>query len=291
MTRPSSYKQEETRAERAPTITALVEINVGGSACNIEYAFVGNADLVAPLIVFLHEGLGSISMWRDFPAQLCQVMGARGLVYSRPGYGHSTPRSPGEKWDVDFMHVQAREVLPALLTAVVPDAKPWLLGHSDGGSIALICAALFPEKIAGVIAIAPHIFVEDISVASIAATRLAYETTDLRSKLARHHGNVDSAFYGWNDIWFSPEFRAWSIENLLPQITCPLLAIQGVDDEYGTMAQIDIIARDVAHSQRLKLNNCGHSPHREQTQAVISAVQAFVAMQIAEEHVRFQRKK
>jgi pimeloyl-ACP methyl ester carboxylesterase len=288
MTRPSSCKQEETRAERAPAITTLVEINVGGSACNIEYTFVGNADPIAPLIVFLHEGLGSISMWRDFPAQLCQVMGTRGLVYSRPGYGHSTPRSPGEKWDVDFMHVQAREVLPALLTAVAPDAKPWLLGHSDGGSIALIYAALFPAKIAGVIAAAPHIFVEDISVASIAATRLAYETTDLKSKLARHHGNVDSAFYGWNDIWLSPEFRAWSIENLLPQITCPLLAIQGVNDEYGTMAQIDIIARDVAHSQRLKLNNCGHSPHREQTQAVISAVQAFVAMQIAEKHVRFQ---
>jgi pimeloyl-ACP methyl ester carboxylesterase len=139
-----------------------------------------------------------------------------------------------------------------------------------------------------VIAVAPHIFVEEISVASIAATRHAYETTDLRRKLARHHANVDSAFYGWNDIWLSPEFRAWSIENLLLQITCPLLAIQGVDDEYGTMAQIDIIARDVAHSQRLKLNNCGHSPHREQTQAVISAVQAFVAMQIAEKHVRFQ---
>lgn len=258
-------------------MTSIAAIHLHGRAYAIEHAFVGATNPVAALIVFLHEGLGSVAMWRDFPATLCAAVGARGLVYSRPGYGKSTARPMDEKWGVDFMHIQAKDVLPALLAAVAPSYKPWLFGHSDGGSIALIHAALFPDNVAGVVVVAPHIFVENISVASIAQTRQAFLHTDLRSKLARHHDDVDSAFYGWNDIWLNPEFRAWNIEALLPQITCPLLAIQGVDDEYGTMAQIDGIHRAVPHAQRVKLDNCGHSPHRDQPQAVIDAVTHFIA--------------
>ena len=256
----------------------LVHVQVANNSFVIEHTLVGTTNPAAPLIVFLHEGLGSAAMWRDFPAKLCEAIGARGLVYSRPGYGKSTPRSHDEKWSVDFMHVQAREVLPALLEAIAPNVKPWLFGHSDGGSIALIHAALFTHNAAGVIVAAPHVFVEEISVTSIAQTRETYLQTDLRSKLARYHNDVDSAFWGWNDIWLNPAFLAWNIEALLPQITCPLLAIQGVNDEYGTMAQIDSIAQAVSQAQLVKLENCGHSPHRDQPQAVIDAVKKFITL-------------
>lgn len=260
-------------------MTSIVQVSVDSRTLAIEYTFVGRTHTTGPLIIFLHEGLGSAAMWRDFPAQLCEATGARGLVYSRPGYGKSTPRPHDEKWSVDFMHIQARDVLPALLSATAPNAKPWLFGHSDGGSIALIHAALFPQNTEGVIAVAPHIFVEDISVASIAQTRETYLQTSLREKLARYHADVDSAFWGWNDIWLDPAFRAWNIEALLPQITCPLLAIQGVNDEYGTMAQIDGIARAVPNSRRaqlIKLENCGHSPHRDHPLVVIDEVSKFM---------------
>jgi pimeloyl-ACP methyl ester carboxylesterase len=261
-------------------MSEIVRIEAAGRTFDIEYTYIGGDDPNAPLIVFLHEGLGSVAMWRDFPATLCEAIGARGIVYSRPGYGKSTPRPQDEKWGVDFMHVQACDVLPALLKAVGVDAsreRPWLFGHSDGGSIALIHAALFPQNLAGLIVVAPHIFVEDVSVTSIAQTRETYLQTDLRSKLARYHDDVDSAFWGWNDIWLDPAFRAWSIEALLPQITCPLLAMQGVNDEYGTMAQIDGIARAVRHTQLVKLADCGHSPHRQNPQAIIDVVTRFIA--------------
>ena len=254
-----------------------VGIRLAGRAFDIEYAHVGSDDPNAPLIVFLHEGLGSVAMWRDFPETLCHAASARGLVYSRPGYGRSTPRASDERWGVDFMHIQASEMLPALLRALHVDTAPWLFGHSDGGSIALIHAAMFPREVAGVIALAPHLFVEDISITSIAKTREAYLATPLKSKLARFHDDVDSAFWGWNDIWLNPAFRTWSIEALLPHITCPVLAIQGIDDEYGTMAQIDHIAEALAQAQLLALQGCGHSPHRDQPETVIAAVQKFIA--------------
>ena len=258
-------------------MSEIVSIEVAGSTFDIEYACVDRDSPDAPLIVFLHEGLGSVAMWREFPLTLCDAVGARGLVYSRPGYGRSTPRATDEHWDVDFMHTHAKDVLPALLRALKVDRPPWLFGHSDGGSIALIHAAMFASKIAGVIALAPHLFVEEISVTSIANTREAYLTTALKSKLARFHDDVDSAFWGWNDIWLNPAFLTWNIEPLLPQITCPVLAIQGFDDEYGTMAQIERIADALPHAQLLKLEHCGHSPHRDQPEAVVNAVRKFIA--------------
>lgn len=258
-------------------MSQFVRIEASNGTFDIEYAYVGSNDPHATLIVFLHEGLGSVAMWRDFPQALCAAIGARGLVYSRPGYGRSTPRAADQQWGVNFMHVQAQEVLPALLHALGLDVQIWLFGHSDGGSIALIYSAMFANEVAGVIALAPHLFVEDISVASITATREAYLTTPLRSKLSRFHDDVDSAFWGWNDIWLDPAFLAWNIEALLPRIICPVLAIQGFDDQYGTMAQIECIASAVPQAQLLKLAHCGHSPHRDQPVAVIAAVRIFIS--------------
>ena len=221
---------------------------------------------------FLHEGLGSLSAWRDFPQRLCDAAGCRGLVYSRPGYGRSTPRAAEEAWGLDFMHRQAHEVLPALLQALgVDDAPYWLFGHSDGGSIALLHAARFTGRVAGAIVVAPHIRVEDLSVASIEKAREAYSDTDLRARLARHHDDPDSAFWGWNDIWLHPPFRDWSIEDEIASIACPLLAVQGVDDEYGTLDQIRGIARRVPGTQLLELADCGHAVHRDQPAALIDA--------------------
>lgn len=257
----------------------FADIVWAGRPVRIEYQWVGNDDRRSPLIVFLHEGLGSVAMWRDFPARLCSAAGARGLVYSRPGYGRSTPRPAGEQWQPDFMHRQAREVLPALLRALDVDAQrdpPWLFGHSDGGSIALLHAAAFPQALQGAIVLAPHIVVEEVSVTSIAQARKAYLDTDLRKRLARYHDDPDSAFWGWNDIWLAPAFRHWSIEGELAAITCPLLAVQGMADEYGTLEQVRGIARRVPGTQLLELPECGHSPHKDQPEAVIAAATAFV---------------
>lgn len=250
----------------------FASVHHAGAPLSIEYTWVGQAPQGAPLLVFLHEGLGSVAMWRDFPARLCDAVGARGLVYSRPGYGRSTPRAPGEQWQPDFMHRQAHEVLPALLAQLGIPAPYWLFGHSDGGSIALLHAAAFPDRVAGAVVLAPHIFVEDVSVQSIRQARVAYETTDLRQRLARYHDDPDSAFRGWNDIWLAPAFRDWNIEAALPAIRCPVLAIQGLDDEYGTLEQIRGIARRVPQAQLLELPDCGHSPHKDQPEAVIAAV-------------------
>jgi pimeloyl-ACP methyl ester carboxylesterase len=254
---------------------AFVSLTAAGAAFRIEYEWAGSAGADAPVLVFLHEGLGSVAMWRDFPARLCDAAGVRGLVYSRPGYGRSTPRPPVEKWRPDFMHSQAREVLPALLSALGVD-QPFLFGHSDGGSIALLYAAAFPAALRGAVVLAPHILVEDLSVRSIEKARDAYRQTDLPQKLARYHDDPDSAFWGWNDIWLAPAFRDWSIEDEIAAIRCPLLAIQGLDDEYGTLEQIRGIARRVPQAQLLEIPACGHSPHKDQPEVVIAAVKEFI---------------
>ena len=253
-------------------------LHVAGAPLRIEYEWVGPQVPAAAVMVFLHEGLGSVAMWRDFPAHLCEALGLRGLVYSRPGYGRSTPRAAGEKWGPDFMHRQAREVLPALLRELGVE-RPWLFGHSDGGSIALLHAAAFPDALRGAIVLAPHILVEEVSVTSIAKARETYLHTDLRQKLGRYHDDPDSAFWGWNDVWLSAAFRGWSIEDEIAAIRCPLLAVQGLDDEYGTLEQIRGIARRVPQTRLLELPQCGHSPHKDQPEKLIGAVKAFVAAQ------------
>jgi pimeloyl-ACP methyl ester carboxylesterase len=260
-------------------MTSRVPLDVDGRRIDVEIEWVGppDTDPALPVVVFLHEGLGSVAMWKDFPSRLCAAVGRRGLVYSRPGYGASTPKSIDEHWGLDFMHVQATRVLPALLQALGVQRPIVLFGHSDGGSIALIHAAMFPDRVIAAIVMAPHILVEEFGLRSIREARVAYETTDLRDKLARYHQDVDSAFRGWNDIWLAPEFVQWKIIDLLPAIRCRVLAIQGVDDQYGTMVQIDGIADRVTGTRLVKLPGCGHSPHRDQPQAVIDAVEAFLS--------------
>lgn len=249
-------------------------IEVGGH--RIEYVRLASAHprAGAPAIVFLHEGLGSLSMWRDFPQRVADATGCEAIVHSRVGYGRSDPITA--KRGVRYMHDEALQRLPALLDALDVHA-PILLGHSDGGSIALIHAGGTRRDVTALILMAPHVMVEDISVASIAQAKVAYETTNLREKLGKHHADVDAAFRGWNDIWLDPAFRAWNIGEYLPGIRCPILAIQGEDDEYGTMEQIERIARQARDVDLVKLADCRHSPHKDQPDAVLAAVGAFVA--------------
>ena len=262
----------------------FVTIESRGRELNIEYQWVGADEASVPLMVFLHEGLGSLAMWKDYPGRMCEALGCRGLVYSRPGYGRSTPRAPDERWDVDFMHRQAYDVLPALLAALRIDSganPPWFFGHSDGGSIALLYAAAYPHRAGGIIVLSPHIMVEDVTIASIERARTTYLETDLRQRLGRYHSDPDSAFWGWNDIWLSPAFRDWSIENELAAIECPLLAVQGLDDEYGSLEQVHGIARRAAQTEVVELADCGHSPHRDQPQQLIDLSLRFLRQAIS----------
>ena len=227
----------------------------------------------SPTLVFLHEGLGSIGQWRDFPARIVEATGLPAIVYARYGHGQSDVLQ--QPYGVDFMQREALESLPELLRLLGIES-PILLGHSDGASIALIYAGS-GHPLQALVAMAPHVFVEDISIESIAAAKRAFETTDLPQKLARHHRDPVRTFYGWNDAWLAPEFRNWNIEGFLPAIKCPLLAIQGYDDEYGTMAQVDAIARQAGGPvEVLKLEQCGHSPHQDQPEIVAKAIADFV---------------
>jgi pimeloyl-ACP methyl ester carboxylesterase len=257
-------------------VTQFQDLRWRSREVRVEYAWVGPESARGPLIVFLHEGLGSLAMWKHFPDRLCTTAGARGLVFSRPGYGQSTPRPHDEVWDVDFMHQQAYEVLPRLLDAVGVQQPVWLFGHSDGGSIALLHAGRHPERVAGLVLLAPHIFVEDITVRNIERAKADYETGGLRAGLAKYHGDPDSAFWGWNRIWLHPPFRRWNITDELADIRCPVLAIQGLDDAYGTLAQIRGIAESVPTTQLLEIPHCGHSPHRDQPEQVITATHTFI---------------
>jgi pimeloyl-ACP methyl ester carboxylesterase len=224
--------------------------------------------------VFLHEGLGSVSLWRDFPARVAERTGCGIFVYSRYGYGASEKLA--EKREPDYMHREADVVLPELLIDANIE-RPILLGHSDGASIALLFAAAFPGRARALILEAPHVFVEDVSVTSIAAAKVAFESTDLPRKLARHHADAEGAFRGWNDIWLDPRFRTWNFEEELARITEPILLLQGEDDEYGTQAQLRAIETRVENVTTVLLERCGHSPHRDRTEAVLDAIAAFVA--------------
>jgi pimeloyl-ACP methyl ester carboxylesterase len=227
-------------------------------------------------IVFLHEGLGSVAMWRDWPAQVCNATGRAGLVYSRRGYGNSDPiaevRTRG-RLAANYMHREAWEVLPQLLRALAVE-RPVLLGHSDGGSIALLHASRHP--VSACIVMAPHVIVEDVSLRSIAAARDSYEDS-IRERLGRYHADVDGAFWQWNEVWLSAEFRGFDIRADCRQIGAPLLAIQGCDDAYGSMRQIEEIAPTRGAVTLEKLADCGHSPHRDQPERTRSLVTDFLA--------------
>ncbi len=248
------------------------EVLVDGK--RLETLWIEPAEGDRPTIVMLHEGLGSVALWKDFPQLLASRTGSGVLVYSRYGLGNSDRLM--EKRPVEFMHHEGEVVLPELLDKL-NIAKPIVLGHSDGGSIALIFAGKYPERLRALILEAPHVFVEDLSVASITQAKVAYLTTDLPRKLGRYHQHVDATFWGWNDIWLDPQFRAWNIEEYLPAIRCPILCIQGEDDEYGTIAQVKAIQAAVPAAEIVMLPNCKHSPHRDQTEATLERMAEFVA--------------
>ena len=253
-----------------PASSPSAFVNVRGRS--LEYRRIAAA-ADSPTLVFLHEGLGSISQWRDFPARIVAGTGLPAIVYARYGHGQSDVLQ--QPHGVDFMHREALESLPEFLRQLGIE-RPILIGHSDGASIALIYAGA-GHPLQGLVAMAPHVFVEDISIQGIAAAKRAFETTDLPQKLARHHRDPVKTFYGWNDVWLAPAFRGWNIEGFLPAIKCPLLAIQGQDDEYGSMAQVDAIARQVSGPvEVLKLEHCAHSPHQDQPEIVAKAIVEFV---------------
>ena len=225
-------------------------------------------------LIFLHEGLGSASLWRDFPAAVSEATSCPALVYSRYGYGGSDVLT--EKRSVDYMHHEALEVLPAL-RAELGIEDPVLVCHSDGASIALIHAGAGKWPVRALALEAAHVFVEDESIAGIETAKVAYETTDLPQRLARHHADADKTFFGWNDIWLDPAFRTWNIEDCLAAIACPTLVIQGADDEYGTIAQVEAILDQVSGPVETRmLPACGHSPHRDQRVQTLDAITGFI---------------
>jgi pimeloyl-ACP methyl ester carboxylesterase len=259
--------------------TPFVRVAVRGQEVNLEYRWIKRHN-PGPLLVFLHEGLGSVSLWREFPHTLCEATGCGGLIYSRAGYGNSSPFWPAKTWPVDFMHVEAREFLPQVLASLDIDSTahpPVLVGHSDGASIALIYASAFPDKVAGIVAMAPHTFVEPLTVESIAKIRDKFLAGDLPSRLGKYHRDVESVFWGWAGVWLRPEFARWEIQSLLTSIRAPVLLIQGLDDEYGTTAQIDGLLKTNSSATGLALGVCGHSPHIDQPGPVIAAIGRFLS--------------
>jgi pimeloyl-ACP methyl ester carboxylesterase len=241
----------------------------------LETRWIGPGPGEAPTIVFLHEGLGSAGMWRDFPDRLAEATGCGALVYSRRGYGGSEPVAGPRT--IRFMHDEALDVLPAVLRHFAIE-KPILFGHSDGASIALIYTGARRGPVRALVLEAPHVFVEPVCVESIARLAEAYGTTDLRERLARRHGdNTDSMFQTWTDVWLRPEFLYWNIEDYLPAIEEPVLVVQGEDDEYGTLRQVEAVVTQVrGPAESLVLPDCGHSPHKDQPDRVLAAAARFI---------------
>jgi pimeloyl-ACP methyl ester carboxylesterase len=240
-------------------------------AADLEYRMVGPPPDEAPTVVMLHEGLGSVGLWGDFPDRLAAATGSGVFVYSRAGYGASTPVKLPRP--LDYMHREALETLPQLLDRV-GFRRGLLLGHSDGASIAAIYAGgVADHRVRGIAMIAPHFIVEDVSVRSIAAIKTAYEATALKTKLARWHRDVDNAFYGWNGAWLDPKFRAWDISEYLAYIRVPVAILQGANDEYGTIRQVEIASEECYCPVEVTIvQGAGHSPHRDAPEATLDAI-------------------
>jgi pimeloyl-ACP methyl ester carboxylesterase len=255
-------------------------ININGVSLEIE-RISGHGQSGRSPIVFLHEGLGSVVQWTtregDWPQAVCEASERDGVVYSRRGYGRSDPIPDvrgANRLPPDYMHQEAQTVLPALLQTLGLQ-QPVLLGHSDGGTIALLHASQHP--VSACVVLAPHVMVESISLEAIAAAREAYLHGPLRERLSRYHDDVDSAFWQWNDVWLSPAFRSFDIREDCRRISAPVLAIQGREDPYGTLQQIEDIRPDHGRIERLVLDHCGHVPQRDQSQACVARIASFLA--------------
>jgi pimeloyl-ACP methyl ester carboxylesterase len=250
----------------------MPSVQAAGHSLNYEWLGEGHG---APVLVFLHEGLGSIRQWRDFPSKLCAATGLRGVVFDRYGYGQSDLLEEPKR-SVHFMHDEALRALPELFTAL-NIKEPILIGHSDGASIALIHAGS-GAAVKAVVAMAPHVFIEPVCLSSIRKIAESFETGDLPKALGKYHRDARKTFYGWADVWLDPDFPRWDIrDDYLPKIECPVLAIQGEDDEYGTMQQLDDTKQRVRRCELLKLADCGHSPFKDQPEKVLSAIESFIA--------------
>ncbi len=234
-------------------------------------------DPAKPVMVFLHEGLGCMKLWKDFPYHLCKIAGCRGLMYDRYGYGMSDKiEQPRQN---DFLYNEAASVLPELLEKLGITGKIMLFGHSDGGTISLIFSALYPEKTAAIVAESSHIFMEPVTLRGINQAINDYQHNGLREKLKKYHGEkTDSMFYSWANVWTSEETSGWSIELILPEIKAPVLAIQGEDDNYATALQTETITSSVkGPSQKLHIPECGHIPHHEKREIVLKHTAEFFA--------------
>ena len=254
--------------ETCETITTTI----GGGVLEVARHRVADPD--APTIVFLHEGLGSLSLWRDFPTRLADLTGCGTVVYSRHGYGRSERLQ--ETFGPDYLHREALTVLPQLLDRFAI-TRPFLYGHSDGASIALIHAGMSGRPLRGLVIEAPHVFVEPQSIAGVRAAQAAFDSGRLAPGLQRHHRDAAATFHAWSGIWQSRDFRDWNIEPCLPAILAPVLMIQGRDDAYGTLAQLDRITAGLAGPhRRLVLQDCGHGPHREMTGRVLDCASSFI---------------
>lgn len=253
--------------------SSVESIHIRVQGRRLEVQRIRALDSRAPELVFLHEGLGSVAHWKDFPRRVAAATSCPVTVYSRYGSGNSDVLT--EPRPTTYMHDEALDALPELL-AQLKIEQPVLIGHSDGASIALIHAGGH-DRVRGLVLLAPHVFVEELSVASIAQAKAKFETTDLGEKLSLYHRDAGRTFWGWNDIWLHPDFRGWNIEEYLPRITCPVLVIQGRDDQYGTMAQVEAIVKQSGGPvEVLALADCHHSPQRDQPEAVLEAIGSFV---------------
>jgi pimeloyl-ACP methyl ester carboxylesterase len=222
-------------------------------------------------LVLLHEGLGSVDLWRDLPGKLRDATARRTVAFSRHGHGRSD--APVERRGLDFMDTEARRTLPALL-ARLGVQRPILIGHSDGASIALIHAA--EHEVGGLVLVAPHVFVEEMTLEGIRGARAAFDSGSLRTRMDRHHRDPATTFENWCGVWLDPAFRSWSIEELLPAVTAPMLLIQGIDDKYGTLAQIEVIERCAPGTTSRLVVAGGHSPHLDSPEQVQAEIERFV---------------
>ena len=283
-----SKPPDARRADSGPELgTRTFAVRAGKHTLQAMTLAPAGASAGQPTLVLLHDGLGSISQWRDFPQQLVAATGLPALVYDRVGHGGSDPLSAAR--DVHYLFREAGESVPAVLEACGITA-PLLVGHSDGGTIALLYAALFPERPRGVVTEAAHLFVEEVTLAGIRAAVEAYESGDLRERLTRHHGErTGPMFRGWSDTWLSPDYREWNIEDAMPRIRCPILAIQGEDDEYATPAQVHAIAAGAPrHAEALLLPGCGHTPHHQARERVLREIVRFVRTKVQGRQARGQ---